>query len=69
MFIECSLDVFVSQCISAQYSGAYASLDIDNSLDFERFKKDFQANIVSLTDEVIFNYVLTCVNLAFFLGD
>mmetsp|Transcript_24915 Transcript_24915/g.41661 ORF Transcript_24915/g.41661 Transcript_24915/m.41661 type:complete len:373 (+) Transcript_24915:298-1416(+) len=40
-------------CISAQYSGAYASLDIDNSLDFERFKKDFQANIVSLTDEVL----------------
>mmetsp|Transcript_10942 Transcript_10942/g.22799 ORF Transcript_10942/g.22799 Transcript_10942/m.22799 type:complete len:378 (-) Transcript_10942:331-1464(-) len=42
-----------SQTQTAQYSGAYASADVDNSLDFEKWKKGFRADIVSLTDEVL----------------
>ncbi|KAK7305273.1 hypothetical protein VNO77_43175 [Canavalia gladiata] len=36
-----------------QYSGAYAALGVDNSLRWDNFCKNFQVNVINLTDEVI----------------
>lgn len=36
-----------------QYSGAYASMGVDNSLQLEEFRNNFRVEVIKLTDDDI----------------